>query len=70
MTKLLDNGGSLAVDRSSAGGRLVDVDGRTLPRQCGPRRALPDAGRRRAVSARLEPPGCAAGLPGPARPTR
>ena len=31
MTKSLDNGGSLAVNRSSAGGRLVGVDGRTLP---------------------------------------
>ncbi|HEY7204394.1 MAG TPA: VIT domain-containing protein [Methylomirabilota bacterium] len=33
MTNGLDRGGPLAVDHSSAGGRLVGVDGRTLPLQ-------------------------------------
>lgn len=75
MTKSLDNGGSLAVDRSEqerssffsqeicnipAG---AEVTAEIVPTGAG-------AARRRAVSARLGPSAGAAGRPGPARPTR
>ena len=34
MTKSLDNGGSLAVDRSSAGGRTLPLEGIVPPIRC------------------------------------